>query len=164
MDGPPALALGVDPAGDATMRRPPRSPDERVLGGARLWRALWAGAVMCGGTLGVLAVVEGPRASTAAFTVFVLFQVAHALATRLEGAGSACGPRWRVRSRTNGCGPRSARSRSPSSPSSRCRCCSRVSTRRRSGASTWALCAGVAATIFVTDGLFRIVVEGRVSE
>ncbi|MEV1005066.1 HAD-IC family P-type ATPase [Nonomuraea sp. NPDC050202] len=83
MDGPPALSLGVDPAGPDTMKRPPRSHDERILTTARLLRILLAGLIMAGGTLAVLALApggpalagQGSVASTMAFVTFVFFQV-----------------------------------------------------------------------------------------
>ena len=39
MDGPPAMALGVDPARASIMDDPPRQPDDRVLNRQRLLRA-----------------------------------------------------------------------------------------------------------------------------
>lgn len=84
-DGPPALALGVDPADDDLMRRPPRPVGEGVLTG-RMWRGIvFVGVVMAAGTLLVLdaslpgGLVEGtgtlPYAQTMAFTTLMLFQV-----------------------------------------------------------------------------------------
>jgi Ca2+-transporting ATPase len=53
-DGPPALALGVDPAHEGLMRRPPRPAGERVITG-RMWRGiLFVGAIFAAGTLYVL--------------------------------------------------------------------------------------------------------------
>src|SRR3970282_1821899 len=50
-DGPPALALGLDPADEGLMRQPPRPAREGVLTPA-MWRGiLVVGAVMAGGTL-----------------------------------------------------------------------------------------------------------------
>ncbi len=84
-DGAPALALGIDPAGPATMRRPPRPADEGVI-----TRAMWAGivevgVVMAAGTLLVLdaslpgGLIEGAGelryAQTMAFTTLVLFSL-----------------------------------------------------------------------------------------
>jgi Ca2+-transporting ATPase len=40
MDGPPALALGVDPPEPDVMERRPRDPGEPILGTARLLRLL----------------------------------------------------------------------------------------------------------------------------
>ncbi len=84
-DGAPALALGIDPAGPATMRRPPRPADEGVI-----TRTMWVGivevgVVMAAGTLLVLdaslpgGLIEGAgelrHAHTMAFTTLVLFSL-----------------------------------------------------------------------------------------
>ena len=88
MDGPPAMALGVDPARPGIMDEPPRRPEERILNVARLLRMLRAGAVMAIGTLSVLAVARERTtdevAVTLAFTTFVLFQICNALNARAE--------------------------------------------------------------------------------
>ncbi|MFI6297319.1 calcium-translocating P-type ATPase, PMCA-type [Nonomuraea sp. NPDC050790] len=75
MDGPPALSLGVDPAGPDVMSRSPRARDERILTTARLLRILLAGTTMAVGTLLVLALAPQPVAATMAFVTFVFFQV-----------------------------------------------------------------------------------------
>ena len=52
-DGAPALALGVDPADENLMQRPPRPRGEGVIT-ARMWRGIFfVGAIMAGGTLAV---------------------------------------------------------------------------------------------------------------
>ncbi len=88
MDGPPAMALGLDPPARGTMNAPPRDPREAILSGRRLSRVILAGVVMSTGTLGVLAWQEtiGSRehALAVAFTTFVLFQVFNALNVRSE--------------------------------------------------------------------------------
>ncbi len=89
MDGPPALALGVDPARRDTMLRPPRGTGSQLLDTARLGRVALSAAVMAAGTLGVLAAAgrAGLPTGTAtswAFTAFVFFQVANALNARSE--------------------------------------------------------------------------------
>lgn len=88
MDGPPAMALAIDPPRDNVMRRPPRPPGERILNARRLTAITRSGAVMA---LGTLAVFAGARhltgtatAATMAFTTFVLFQLFNALAARNE--------------------------------------------------------------------------------
>ena len=43
-DGPPALALGVDPRSAGIMRRPPRAPDESVLNRPTVLYIVWIGA------------------------------------------------------------------------------------------------------------------------
>ena len=84
-DGPPALALGVDPADGDLMQRPPRPIGEGVLTGT-MWRGIgFVGVVMAAGTLLVLdaslpgGLVEGtgtiPYAQTMAFTTLMLFQI-----------------------------------------------------------------------------------------
>ncbi len=88
MDGPPAMALGLDPAHPDTMQAQPRSPEERVLSWKRLGVIGYYGAVMAGGTLIMLAygVATGDeqRATTLAFTTFVLFQFCNAFNVRSE--------------------------------------------------------------------------------
>ena len=84
-DGPPALALGLDPPDEGLMSQPPRPPDEGVLT-PRMWRGIaLVGIVMMVGTLYVLdaalpgGYVEGtgtlPYAQTMAFTTLMLFQI-----------------------------------------------------------------------------------------
>lgn len=88
MDGPPAVALGVDPARPGIMLEAPRRSTERVLNARRLGGMLRSGAVMAAGTLGVLAWAGGVYieavALTMAFTTFVLFQFFNALNARAE--------------------------------------------------------------------------------
>ena len=90
MDGPPAMALGLDPVDDDAMNRPPRSPDERILTKQR-WSAVITSAVVM--ALGTLAVLEfGPGediaagtpsvSGTMAFATFVLFQFFNILNAR----------------------------------------------------------------------------------
>jgi Ca2+-transporting ATPase len=88
MDGPPAMALGVDPARPDLMTQPPRRRDERILGARRLGRMFRAGAVMAIGTLGVIAAATDrwgeAVALTMGFTTFVFFQFFNALNARSE--------------------------------------------------------------------------------
>ena len=88
MDGPPAMALGVDPARETIMDDPPRRPDDRVLNQQRLLRMFRAGAVMALGALSVLALSREQYGEavglTMAFTTFVLFQFFNALNARAE--------------------------------------------------------------------------------
>ncbi|HSK24122.1 MAG TPA: cation-transporting P-type ATPase [Egicoccus sp.] len=88
MDGPPALALGADPAAPDVMGRRPRDPDAPILDGARLRRLLLTGAVMGGGTIAVfrwaLGTGDSAFATTLAFTTFVFFQFFNAVNARLE--------------------------------------------------------------------------------
>jgi Ca2+-transporting ATPase len=84
-DGPPALALGVDPADPDVMQRMPRSRTEGIIT-ARMWRGIfYVGVIMATGTLlvldaslpgGFLAGAGNMRyAQTMAFTTLVLFQL-----------------------------------------------------------------------------------------
>jgi Ca2+-transporting ATPase len=93
-DGPPALALGVDPADRGLMDRPPRPAGEGVLT-AQMWRGIvFVGAVMATGTLFVLdaslpgGFVDGAGdlryAQTMAFTTLMLFQIFNVLNARSD--------------------------------------------------------------------------------
>ncbi|MFP4147946.1 MAG: cation-translocating P-type ATPase [Nitriliruptoraceae bacterium] len=91
MDGPPAMALGVDPARPDTMDRPPRDPQAQILDRDRLLRLLLSGAVMAVGTLalfrwglGTHPDDDGAFAITLAFTTFVLYQFFNAVNARVE--------------------------------------------------------------------------------
>ena len=86
MDGPPAMALGVDPPRTGVMDRPPRSPRRPILDGPTLRTLAVHGATMATVALSILAWAE-PRhgrgvATTMAFTTFVLMQVVNALNVR----------------------------------------------------------------------------------
>ncbi len=92
MDGPPAMALGLDPTSRDVMQRRPRPPAERIITRPR-WHAIGlSAAVMAAGTLAVLALAPGaePAAGTAtvagtvAFNTFVLFQFFNLLNSRSE--------------------------------------------------------------------------------
>jgi Ca2+-transporting ATPase len=80
MDGPPAMALGVDPPSGRAMQESPRRRGDRILTNRRLAHVAASGAVMAVGTLSVLAAV-GPEV---AFTTFVLFQLFHVFNARNE--------------------------------------------------------------------------------
>jgi Ca2+-transporting ATPase len=88
MDGPPAMALGVDPPDPGVMTQPPRDPRARILTLERFGRLLALGLLMAIGTLGVLGlaldVTTEARALTLAFTTFVFFQVFNAFNARSE--------------------------------------------------------------------------------
>ncbi|MER6628950.1 HAD-IC family P-type ATPase [Streptomyces sp. NPDC000987] len=102
MDGPPAMALAVDPARDDVMRRPPRDPAERILDARRLRAIGRAGAVMALGTVALLAAARSAygtdTALTMAFTTFVLFQPFNSLNARADD-GPVLG-RHQLRNRT----------------------------------------------------------------
>jgi P-type Ca2+ transporter type 2C len=93
-DGPPALALGVDPADDGLMDQPPRSPGERVIT-ARMWSGIvFVGVIMATGTLFVLdaslpgGFVQGAGdlryGQTMAFTTLMAFQIFNVLNARSD--------------------------------------------------------------------------------
>ncbi len=88
MDGPPAMALGVDPAQPGIMSGPPRKSSERILNLRRFGKLATYGTVMMIGTLGVLwwGLQTGTKthAQTMAFTTFVLFQVFNAFNARVD--------------------------------------------------------------------------------
>jgi Ca2+-transporting ATPase len=84
-DGPPALALGADPAYPGSMRRPPRPRAERVITREMWTGILLVGAIMAAGTLLVVdaslpgGLIEGTKdlahAQTMAFTTLVMFSL-----------------------------------------------------------------------------------------
>jgi Ca2+-transporting ATPase len=93
-DGPPALALGVDPADEGLMDRPPRPVGERVIT-ARMWRGIaFIGVIMAAGTLFVVdaslpgGYVKGSGdlryAQTMAFTTLMLFQIFNVINARSD--------------------------------------------------------------------------------
>jgi Ca2+-transporting ATPase len=93
-DGPPALALGLDPPDDGLMEQPPRPVGERVIT-VTMWRGIiLVGIVMAAGTLFVLdaslpgGFVAGHRdmryAQTMAFTTLMLFQMFNVLNARSD--------------------------------------------------------------------------------
>jgi Ca2+-transporting ATPase len=93
MDGPPALALGVDPTDPDIMKDKPRPPDERLLTRNRLLRILTLGVAMATGTILVLQFADDvfPEsadnplfATTLAFTAFVFYQVFNLLNVRSD--------------------------------------------------------------------------------
>jgi Ca2+-transporting ATPase len=93
-DGPPALALGVDPADDTLMQQRPRPASEGVLT-PKMWRGIaLVGVIMGAGTLLVLdaslpgGFVEGTGdlryAQTMAFTTLMLFQMVNVFNARSD--------------------------------------------------------------------------------
>lgn len=95
MDGPPAIALGMDEAEEEIMARPPRPLGMQILSWQRLSSLLFYGAIMAVGTLSLLhfKILNGDlqQATTLSFTTFVLFQFFNAFNARSEGH-SAFGP------------------------------------------------------------------------
>ncbi len=88
MDGPPAVSLALDAARPGIMSDAPRSRSEPLLTLARLGKVTAYGLTMMAGTLAVLyfGVQAGmaQRASTLAFTTFVLFQFFNVFNARVE--------------------------------------------------------------------------------
>jgi Ca2+-transporting ATPase len=97
-DGPPALALGLDPGDPDVMNQPPRQRDSGVI-----TRQMWIGIVFVGlimavGTLGVLDAAlpggliagSGPIAygRTMAFTTLMLFQLFNVFNARSDTASA----------------------------------------------------------------------------
>ncbi len=93
-DGPPALALGLDPADTGLMEQPPRPVGESVIT-ARMWRGIAViGVIMAAGTLFVLdasmpgGFVEGHGdlrfGQTMAFTTLMLFQIFNVVNARSD--------------------------------------------------------------------------------
>ena len=85
-DGPPALALGVEPVEPGTMRRPPRPQSESIFARGLWQHALWVGLVMGGVTLAIQAysINVGWHWQTMVFTTLAFLQLGHALAVRSE--------------------------------------------------------------------------------
>jgi Ca2+-transporting ATPase len=93
-DGPPALALGVDPPDRGLMDQPPRPVAERVITPRMWWGIGYVGLIMAAGTLFVLdaslpgGFVEGTgdlrSAQTTAFTTLVLFQIFNVVNARSD--------------------------------------------------------------------------------
>ncbi|MGE0879016.1 MAG: cation-translocating P-type ATPase [Acidimicrobiia bacterium] len=92
MDGPPAMALGLDPSDDATMSRNPRPLKERILTPTRTAKLVWYGLIMAVGSIAVMQWAPGPTlkagtptvSNSMAFATFVLFQVFNLLNSRDE--------------------------------------------------------------------------------
>ena len=85
-DGPPALALGVEPVEPDTMRRPPRPQSESIFARGLWQHALWVGLLMGGVTLAIQAfsINVGWHWQTMVFTTLAFLQLGHALAVRSE--------------------------------------------------------------------------------
>ncbi len=92
MDGPPAMALGLDPSSSDVMSRAPRPVEEKIVTGRRRAAIGVAAVTMAAGTLAVLAWAPGEAlpggtptvAGTMAFTTFVLFQFFNLLNVRSD--------------------------------------------------------------------------------
>jgi Ca2+-transporting ATPase len=90
MDGPPAMALGLDPADDDAMNQKPRPQSEHILTKSRWIAIVMSSIVMAIGTLFVLALAPGTEAKagvatiagTMAFNTFVIAQFFNILNSR----------------------------------------------------------------------------------
>jgi Ca2+-transporting ATPase len=90
MDGPPAMALGLDPADDDAMNQKPRPQSEHILTKSRWFAIVMSSIVMAIGTLLVLALAPGTEAKagvatiagTMAFNTFVVAQFFNILNSR----------------------------------------------------------------------------------
>jgi Ca2+-transporting ATPase len=88
-DGLPALALGIEPAEAATMRRPPRNPQESIFARGLGRHVIWVGLLMALISFGVgFSYWRAGREEwqTILFTTLTLSQMAHVLAIRTERA------------------------------------------------------------------------------
>ena len=77
-DGPPALALGLDPPSPDVMSRPPRDPKEKILTRGAMNYLIMVGIIMCIGTLGVFwwgLNFSLDKARTLAFTTLVIYEM-----------------------------------------------------------------------------------------
>jgi Ca2+-transporting ATPase len=85
-DGPPAVALGLEPAEPDTMRRPPRPPTESILARGLWQHAVWVGLLMAAVVLSLQAVARAADWPwrTMTFTTLALLQLGHGLAVRSE--------------------------------------------------------------------------------
>ncbi len=85
-DGPPALALGVEPVERLAMRRPPRPPSESIFARGLWQHALWVGLLMGGVTLAIQAfsINVGWHWQTMVFSTLAFLQLGNALAVRSE--------------------------------------------------------------------------------
>ncbi len=86
-DGLPALALAVEPAESAVMRRPPHPPSESIFARGLGWHVLWVGLLMAALSLGAGFFYwrnNDPNWQTMVFTIVTFAQMAHVMAIRSE--------------------------------------------------------------------------------
>jgi len=92
MDGPPAMALGVDPPTSNVMDRKPRGQHDYILTPMRTARIVWVATVMAVITIAIMltapdytsdiATMAGTVAGTMGFTTFVFLQLFNAFNVR----------------------------------------------------------------------------------
>ena len=88
----PGLALALEEPEPDVLDRPPRSPEEEIIGSADFGRIAREGGVITAGAMGaygwgMLRYGLGPRAGSLAFMTLTCGQLLHALACRSERAG-----------------------------------------------------------------------------
>jgi P-type Ca2+ transporter type 2C len=84
-DGPPALALGVEPAEADVMKHPARNPKESVFAGGIGMHVAWVGSLMGAVSLGIgyfYWTTQSENWQTMVFLTLTLCQLAHVLAIR----------------------------------------------------------------------------------
>ena len=87
-DGPPAMAIGVDPPKPGVMERPPRDRRANILTGPRFARIVLSAVVISIGTILLFVAFRGPDdvdrevALTMAFSTFVLYQMVNSFLVR----------------------------------------------------------------------------------
>jgi Ca2+-transporting ATPase len=88
-DGLMGLALGVEPAEESVMRRPPRSPRASLFADGAGWHMLWVGLLIAALTLLAGRLFRGSAELRGVmFTTLAFTQIGHALGLRaLGGAG-----------------------------------------------------------------------------
>jgi Ca2+-transporting ATPase len=91
--GLPGVALGAEPAEPDVLRRPPRPPDQQVLGDGLLRGILLTGTLMmiCSLSAGVVAMRAGWPWQSMVFVTLGLTQLGVALAVRPGRAGATQG-------------------------------------------------------------------------
>jgi Ca2+-transporting ATPase len=91
MDGPPAQSLGVEPVTADVMKSPPRDPKTPAITKQMITKIAIGSVIMLVGTLSMFFNAleetstedgENRRATTIAFTTFVMFQMFNALNCR----------------------------------------------------------------------------------
>ena len=162
MDGPPAIALGLDPSAPGVLNRPPRRMSVPILTRSRLSRLALLGVVMATGTLLVFAGARRGNlgsevAGTMAFTTFVAFQLFNALNARSEHASV-----FRRHTLTNGrlwgaLGAVAVLQIAAVHLSAFGTILDTVPLN----ATEWAVCAAVAATILIADELRKAATRAR---
>ena len=84
MDGPPAVALGIQRATEDLMHRKPRPKNHPLIGSSDVVSFVLKGSIMTAGTLWVFSNTTGPLAKTLAFSTFVFFQITNLLSLPLD--------------------------------------------------------------------------------